>query len=289
MFEVLNKQGSEVYGNYFKRYNTDNFYTKLRLWDEVIKNNPYVPKIAGDKYTQKSPVVIFGCSFAAGDNVPFTQSFQYILSEYTHRKTYNYAVGGTGVQHIYWYLTHLNYIDYIANPDYVVYIYINDHIQRMYRYFYWNVFDTTENLRYKKVKDHLERVVPALKPLYSLYTVKAIQDLIVKIKIKNTQKCFNDFKFIIKKEYEIIKLIWPNTKFVILQYDYSLPVGDKDYIYSCDWSELEKEGIIIINTNDLVHHNFSDAEYRVADGFHPSGKAWQEVAPAFADKIMKIH
>ena len=207
------------------------------------------------------------------------------MSEYTHRKTYNFAIGGTGVQHIYWYLTHRDYTDYITNPDYVVYIYINDHIKRMYRYFFWNVFDTTENLRYKKVKDNLERVVPFLKPLYSLYTVKAIQDLIVDIKIKNTQKCFNDFKFIIKEEYKIIKLIWPNTKFVILQYDYSLPVFDKDYIYSCDWSELEKEGIIIINTNDLVHHNFSDAKYRVSDGFHPSGEAWKEVAPAFADKL----
>ena len=59
MFEVINKQVSDANGIDFRGFNTDNFYTKLRLWDDVIKKTD-IPTIAVgvDKYT-KNPLLLF--------------------------------------------------------------------------------------------------------------------------------------------------------------------------------------------------------------------------------------
>ncbi|MCR5261487.1 MAG: hypothetical protein K6C94_06575, partial [Candidatus Gastranaerophilales bacterium] len=79
---------------------------------------------------KKRPIVIYGCSFAYGHRLKPTESMGYVLSEKTKRPVYNYASSGTGIQHVLYFLD--NTKDINNDVEYVLYLFINEHIYRMY-------------------------------------------------------------------------------------------------------------------------------------------------------------
>ena len=66
------------------------------------------------------------------------------------------------------------------------------------------------------------------------------------------------------------------TKFVILVYEED---------YSENWSELEKEDIIVLKVSDLVDINVKDKKYKLGDNVHPTKEVWEIIVPALKNRL----
>lgn len=258
------------------------YYDKPKLFQDMLNPSIFQPS-AGIEYTKK-PILVMGCSYAEGAGLPLNQKFHYKLSEMTNRPVYNRAFGGGGYQHMYYILTHDKYMRDLQEPEYIVYVFINSHIERFYQYQFWDKFRTVGNLRYKLKEDGVfYEQKPILFPFWFLFTVKEIQEKFwINFMRKSPEnKLFNTFvSFMSQTKKEALKK-YPNTKFVILLYDDGMIQFGKDYINNSYWNLLRREGFIVINSNDLVHKVFSDEKYKTEDKIHPSERAWDELTPAF--------
>ena len=102
---------------------------------------------AGINYTNM-PVILFGCSYGWGVELNDNQTFQYKLSELTKRPVYNKSITGWGVQHMLYHLRQKDFYSTVPKPEYVIYLYITDHISRMHKYSYINRYKTNYSLSF---------------------------------------------------------------------------------------------------------------------------------------------
>jgi len=273
IFENENKQlGGEVFKiRYFSKPNT---------FDYIISKHVF-PQPSGKNYS-KNPILLFGCSYGEGFEInDYNRRFQYLLEEKTQRNVYNKSFGGGGFQHLYYFLSNDKFLNNVDNPEYIIYIFINDHISRFYMYQFWNIFNTDENLRYKMKNGKISRLKPMFFPLWTLFTVKEFQKNIVDFYLEKTDEksLFTSFADFMGEVKTLSEQKYPNAKFVILLYNNNLKMADKDFINNSDWSLLEQKGFIVVDTKKLVGHNFEDRKYKTADNYHPSEYAWAEITP----------
>lgn len=260
-------------------YSYPEYSPKLMDFDDWYKLN--CPKCfrnpVGLNY-KKMPIIIFGCSFAYGERIDEEQTVSYKLSYLTKRPVYNRALGSWGVQHMLYQLRRKDFYKQVKKPEYVIYIYINDHIRRLYNYVY-SANELYMGLIYKKNKDELTQDHLLMPYIDGLYINKIIREYYAQ-KIGYDPKRFNqNFDFLklhfIKSKKELEKN-YPNTKFVILIYQDS---------FTDRWPELEKEGFIIIKVKDLVSVNLNNNKYKAYDNVHPNGKAWDVILPVLIKKL----
>ena len=99
----------------------------------------------GEEYN-KNPIVILGCSYAYGQGLKSEQTFPYLLANITKRPIYNFSKCGT---HILVDIRELEIFTTeedrkkINKADYVIYLYMHDHINR-----YLNINDVYVNYKY---------------------------------------------------------------------------------------------------------------------------------------------
>ena len=164
---------------------------------KYIINNPYVHLLDVDKYgrntpidfdfNNKLPVVVFGCSYAYGQNLNDNQTFTYKLSKILKRPVINRAVMAGSFQHMYYQSTKHSFYKRVPDSDEVIYIMIQDHTRRMLVYtFYVNL--NTFLLHYsiknnKLVMDNYKNYLYNF--LKSLYLCKLINHKWVEYYIKN--------------------------------------------------------------------------------------------------------
>ena len=128
---------------------------KSQDWDEFYKTAHFKEPIFRNK--DLKPIVLFGCSFAFGFGIDDEQTFSYKLSKYTNRTVYNRGLCGGGIQHVLYQLRREDFYKEIPEPEYVIYLYISNHIRRMYKYAYNDVVLGGEYnyLKYNKIFDEL--------------------------------------------------------------------------------------------------------------------------------------
>lgn len=136
-------------------------------------------------------------------------------------------------------------------------------------------------LEYKNEKGHLiERKNSLIMQLNRFYIVKEFMKTVIFPKfLLNKNKQNDNFDLIklyfLEARAELQKK-YPKIKFVIIKHPAYYNVLDPFPYESIRWSELEKEGFIIIDLKDIKGIDFTSKEYCLPDG-HPNKKAWNVV------------
>ncbi|MCR5261634.1 MAG: hypothetical protein K6C94_07320 [Candidatus Gastranaerophilales bacterium] len=245
----------------------------------LLRDRKYLRSPSGLQYKNKKPIVLYGGSFSYGYLLPEDESFGYLLAEKSKRTVYNYSIASRGLQQMLYFLEKdIHYDDFTA-PDYVIYTFIDDHVRRLYTP--CNANDNVEFIDYKKVNNDLIRNNSPLKYLHSLYIFNKLQSSIYNkfFKLQKENQNMDLVLLYFEKSKKFFEKHYPDTKFVILLY----PTGQDNYIHSAKWKELEKDGFIVINANELVKDDLTKDEYKLDDKSHPNSKAWRLIC----DKLVK--
>lgn len=262
------------------KYYVDNapyFRKKYDTNIENLKDNTRKP--CGLKY-KKRPILIYGCSVAYGFALTDEESFGNQLSELTKRPVYNFGMSAKGLQHAYYLIKNDEKIS--PEPEYVFYVFINDHLRRMF--VNCNRIDNTNYLTYRVKKGKLVENKQN-SPSNKSYLVAGIQNFSYYI-LKNIFKnqVFNFAKTYLVSIKKEINEKYPRAKFVVINYDngYYTELNPKRV------AELEKEGIEVIFLNDEFQDKLKMDSYKnpvEKDIFrHPNGKAWELVVKYLAEK-----
>ncbi len=261
-----------------KKY-LDNKYTNFdKFYDTRIEFRP-----VSEGNSNRKPLLVFGCSFAYGASLLPEQTFTHKLSEITQRTVYNRAYSGWSVQNMLYQLRRNDFYNQIKEPEYIIYVYLNSHIQRIHS----EVWMTDNQVFYKKTPRGLEenKFFSAANPFYN-YIIKGVHWLYCKNvfaensaekKLFQQSPSFLNLHFIeSKKEAE---KHWKDTKFVVLVYS---EMGCED------WKALEKEGIKVVKVKDLTSENLDELKYKISEtDAHPSELAWDVITPSLI-KLLNI-
>ncbi len=231
-------------------------------------------------------IMFFGCSYAYGDFLETEQTIGYKVSALTDRPVYNFAGSGWGLQHMYIQLEKKNAIfDQIKNPEYAIYIFMGDHIHRIY-YHKWGLAKGGLQLGYSAKNNKLVKSVPLFVHLNRLNILKIIEEKYLFANYTYNSKR-QDENFDLMKLYFIEsrkKLLekYPDIKFVILKYPY--PHSKQWYYETSRWDELEAQGFIIVDLDELTKKNLLSDDYRLPDE-HPNEKAWDLISQLLVKKL----
>lgn len=233
----------------------------------------------------KAPIVVFGCSYAYGYSLDKEQTFSYKLSKQAKVPVYNRAWTGWSIQHML-YQTKLDEIyNQIPEPKYVIYVYINDHLRRLYLLTFssWNILAEEQNLRYKEKNGKLIEIQnknPINRQLKRLYFINELHHFYVNkyiLRESNKQNCY-DFavKHFIESKEEMQKH-WKNTEYVIFFYEDN---NEHDYLKE----KLRNTGFKIISKKDLTNENLNSEKYMLPNN-HPNEEAWNIITPLIIEKL----
>lgn len=255
-----------VYGN----------YTGLLTTSRFENNLPY------DK--TKPPILTIGCSFVYGTEINDNETLAYQLQKLTKRKVYNYGYQAQGVQHVVYKLQDSPvFKEQNIVPEYVIYVFITDHLNRMYlNHFTYD--DPEKYIRYHVKDNKLERDLAHIVPSdYIKRTLLARSFNKLMFKHKSDKTKFDFLKLHLEKAQKAMLKINPNAKFVIVVYHPEAFMCEP--FYTDRWKELEEEGFIVIRFDSDKYNYLLKDEYIAPDHVHPSGKAWQVLVPIIAEKL----
>lgn len=240
----------------------------------------------------KRPVITIGDSYTYGSNLDKRQTFAEKISKYTGRTTYNRGVSGTGPQMVYRQLIDKDFKKQIPDAEYIIYVLLSE--DSIYRQFL-----------YSKCGLHYNKVIPK----YVIKNNKLAEDnflwykllffslgrriLVLKSKRDSYYEAMGNFPLFFKTMEECVNAVnmnYKNAKFVLLEMTHPL-ISDEDKEKNEPLNKkmikrLEKMGIIYINAEELVGHDFNDVKkYRVADKDHPNELMWDEIVPKLSEKL----
>ena len=270
------------------------FWKRFQLYDETTmkwfeEKGEYRPA-AGMEY-KKPAIWLFGCSFVYGIGInwaiPFEETFGYILSNYTKRPVFNRAYPSWGVQHMYYQLEKGDIFNELPKPEYVIFTFIADHARRTQKLVY-DPWSDGEYLRYKVKNGRLEKINAVLVPLWKFYPVKlwlTYLEYYIRLNPKNHDKNFDLVKEYLIESNNLLKAKYPDVKFIVLKYDGN-DGFDRWFIETDRWKELKKEGITVIDADDLVNANLKDKKYTDPDGYHPNKIAWDLISKKLAKDVL---
>ncbi len=270
--ETFKKQADRLESN-----NTRGYETKYRLL------KPFSPTIFRTSFikdnTQKS-IIWFGCSFAEGAGLDDNQTPCYKISELTGKSCINKAKGATGTQFMLYQLENDDIID--ENVDYVIYIFIWNHIQRLYNYQVNPLIDMF-NLRYEITNNGLKNVTPNCNPLYSSFFIKRLLNKKIYNQANKESLDFQLFNAVMEKSVEITKKKYPNSKFIMVEF----PELSRKELSEYEIKKLERMGITVVKAANLIGDiNIYEKKYWLPDNIHPTEEAWDLVLPKLKEKYM---
>lgn len=229
------------------------------------------------KKTKKGSVILFGCSFTSGDGLKLKDSFSGQLSDYTNRSVYNRAQGGSGPQLMLFQLSSSKLKQEVPEAQYIIYTMLGEHTNRIYKYRNWP-FLTTISIKYKIDRNN-NLVLKQLKfPLGESFIIRLIDDAQDMFK---SQEEKNQFLLkILEESYNKAQILYPNVKFVILEY------SDAHLFSNIEYTELIKKGFIVLNLKDLSNKKLLDVKYQISPyDSHPNAKLWNIIVPSLTKKL----
>lgn len=109
------------------KFDYDKFTTFDKAYVELKKT---VRPPAGLNFQKKRPLIFFIDSYTYGAGLEEKGTLPFQISQYTKRPVYNCSVCGWGVQHILYLLRNEKDLENIKNPEYAIYLLIEDHFRR---------------------------------------------------------------------------------------------------------------------------------------------------------------
>ncbi|MBR6162428.1 hypothetical protein IKQ26_00855, partial [bacterium] len=206
------------------------------------------------------------------------------LTKLTGRTCYDRAKGATGTQFMYWQLLNEDFDKVAKDVDYIIYIYINNHLMRLYNYQINPLIDIF-NIRYKFDKNgKLVELKPFFKPFYSLFSVKRFLNKRVINQTVQEEKDFKMFNAMMKETAKILKNKYRNAKFIMLEY----PDLSGKFLPESEIQTLEGYGIAVVRVTDLIGNiDLNEEKYWLSDNIHPSMEAWNIIMPEFVRRYLK--
>ena len=165
----------------------------------------------------KRPLAIVGCSFAEGSCLTYKQILGYKLSHLTDRTVYQRGITATGLSYVYYRIKNNLIEKQPAEPEYVIYVFIFDHIHRLYQPHpgFWT---SLINLRYEYKNGQLQEVQYKYPIVNAFYFTRLIQEYKTEKYFEKELEDFSLFKHIIAETMRVSKQNYPNTKIVFLDY-----------------------------------------------------------------------
>jgi len=272
---------------------------KLKINYKPVKNFDYnkivMSKVKNKVYkgNKKGAIVTIGCSNTAGEGLQENQTFAYKLNKYTGRTTYNRGVSASGPQLVYRQLIDKDFKKQIPDAEYIIYVFLSgDHILRQFLYSLMCV-DTNNNIvpRYTLKNNELKEVNPIWYKMFFFSLTRKIINIKTKYEYEKEEN--EGYPLFFKTMEECVKVTqtkYPNSKFVLLEVTHPRN-SESTETETCFTKEqiayLKKLGIIYINVEELVGHDFNDIKkYRIVeDGDHPNERYWDEIVPALSKKL----
>lgn len=216
--------------------------------------------------SEQPAVLVIGCSFGYGLNLEDKDCFHYILSQITGRSVFNISLPSGSPREMLYMLE--NRIKIPSPPvDYVIYVFIPDHIRRLY-------YDLNINAPKYKYNNKTKKLVFEKDKLYQ-HSFLYLDFGLVKHNLATKKEKTKLFYTYIKQINEKIKQLYPNSKFVILMYSES---------YEINWKDIENAGIKLIHINR--NGKYDKSEYILSnEDCHPNAKAWHEITPKIVKEL----
>ncbi len=242
-----------------------------------------------EKPSTKPSIIVFGCSFAQGS---VRENFEYQLSKKTKRMVYNRGYSGLGIASMYAQVSNPDFYKLLypkVNPEYAVYIFISDHIYRLYS----DKLGLKEQIYIKENISPLKEGIKVsfLRQISRFYYIRRFLERYFfahQLAKENNDKNFDLMKLYFLKSKDELQKRFPNIKFIIIKYPSKL-IGEPAHeeIYdSKRWNELKKQGIKVIDLKTYVKADLTSEEYIFKDG-HPNQKAWDIISDKLSNDINK--
>jgi len=253
---------------HFKKYN----FPQIEWRYSIIANTQSKESVLNSDFrepinlkSKNLPIIIFGCSFAFGENLNDNETFGANLAKLTNRPVYNYGISGSSIQHFLALLENKDFSN-IKNPEYIIYVYMVDHMRRMYSKFY-DSYNPQCYFRYIYKNNELKIDDKNDISLYSFRKLRCFLFELMTKDIKNRNKNMLIFSKYIEKANSIIKEKFPNAKFIVYVYEDTM---------NYDWKTIENMGIKVVKNID-DKRVWSMKTYDA----HPSAEAWKYYTPIF--------
>lgn len=223
----------------------------------------------------KRPIITAGCSYTFGLYLQQEETFASRLSEATGRTVYNLGIIGGSPRELVYILSNdkirNKFLNNETDIEYVFYTFISDHLARLYS----NIKMNPLSPHFKLNKDGKLEYYKKSRLLQKSYIYRTYSEL--KYREKTDKESFNLFIIYMKEINQQIKKHFPNAKLVIL-------IHEDDMGYN--WSELEKEGIIVIFNSQIANIDVLSPEYTRSNiDIHPNAKAWEIIVPKIVDYL----
>lgn len=274
---------------FIKNY-TARFQPQTVQYLETTKNLELRPFEENQNYTKK-PILLFGCSFTHGGVfLNNQQTVSHKLSKLSKRNVYNFAMCGCGMQHMLYIIKNRldQYLSKDITPEYAIYFYIPNHIQRLRATIFSGVFYNGTVLHYNMKNGILEQEKRLNSFIYKTFLVKSfLYNEDRKREANKKQDMVDNFEnalAILKETKKELETRYPNIKFIIVRYQLE---DDDTYREIPDmWEKLEENGFTIVNSEDLIGRKFKYySEDTNVDEYHPSEKAWDTLLPPLINKL----
>ena len=242
----------------------------------------------GLEYT-KSPITVFGCSFAFGHYLKNNQTFSYKLSKLTQRPVYNRAVPGEAFAEMYHQVTNKEFYDTVKPCDNVFYIIMFDHYRRLLS----TTFEPFEyfqsyNYKYDKKQDKLvlTNYLPIYRFLNSSYLYRILKSKQISTYLESPKNAdeLTDLAVIhlVKTKEELEKNWNKKINFIVITYQ-----PQHVQYYDLLKKKLEQNGFVTTDTDILTKENLDLPKYQFAQNLHPTEEAWELLTPLIVSDLHK--
>lgn len=255
----------------------------------------------GEKY--KSPaILLLGDSYTYGLGLTKKETFGYQLSEYLKKPVYNWGWCTEGIEYSLLEMKDVRNINLIKTTaldkqkplDYVIYTYGYNQPTRL--------VSPNRQYRYKYLRNYGLLTGQKTTPFDNLYSIFVLKNklFISSLKSDTENKILDVFFNEILMIKSDVQKNFPSAKFVLLIYSDSedlvrkcnLNIDDIEIkiLNSPRWKELEKSGVTVIRTDELIGRKATadeiiDNERTVT--IHPNAKAWTTIIPPLCDRLYK--
>lgn len=256
-------------------------YAPVKLYNQSNYSDYYRKTfVAENKNSTKGSILFFGCSYTYGSYLDENETISAIVNKKTGRTTINRGIESGGIYNtIYDLKNEKFYANIPQNPEYIVYTFINDHLNRIAIPYKGTVIFNHENpvyylnFGYKEENGELVENNPSklILPFYALYTVKAWHYLYANRFAHTTKE--EKMLTLLNATKKITDEKFPNSKFVIIDYK----DGGRCPMQDTLKQGLKKNGFIIYDAEELARHELDSDRWRGPDKEHPSAEAIEDV------------
>ncbi len=254
-------------------------YGKIKVAD-TNSFQDYRQNNIGNK--NKPSILFFGCSYMYGTGLQQEETLPYFITKKTGRTTVNRGVPGGCIMNMFRDLNTPSFYENLKKypePDYVVYLWINDHINRINNIYMSSVRPTDYpyyliNTKWIEEDGELKEIYPKKWefPFYAMFCSKAYHFFYAQnfSRESSSEKMFRYFKIANNK----LKNKFPKARFVIIEYK----DGGHCLMQEELRENLKKEGIMVLNAEEIVGHELETEKWRGSDKEHPNGKAFEDLS-----------